>query len=66
MRRLIPVIVVVVLVLVACTSPAGGPVTTTTARHRLEDLPEWAPALKDTAERIARAAEAWRFPAQTS
>lgn len=41
-------------------------VTTTTARHRLEDLPVWKPALKDTAERIARAAEAWRFPAQTS
>lgn len=40
-------------------------VTTTTARHDLADLVRWKPALKDTARDIAKAAEAWRFPAQT-
>jgi DNA-binding IclR family transcriptional regulator len=41
-------------------------VTTTTARHCLDELLEWKPALTDTAAKIAQAAEAWRFPAQTS
>ena len=40
-------------------------ITTTTARHKLQDLVRWKPALEDTARKIAKAAEAWRFPAQT-
>lgn len=41
-------------------------ITTTTARHTLDDLVTWKPALQATAQDIAKAAEAWRFPAQKS
>lgn len=41
-------------------------VTTTTARQSLAGLTEWKPLLEDTARKIAQAAEAWRFPAQTA
>ena len=41
-------------------------VTTTTARRSLSELVDWKPALEKTARDIAQAAEAWRFPAQTS
>jgi DNA-binding IclR family transcriptional regulator len=41
-------------------------VTTTTARHTLDELVTWKPALQATANDIAKAAEAWRFPAQKS
>ena len=41
-------------------------VTTTTTRHSLDDLVDLKPALISTAREIAEAAEAWRFPAQTS
>lgn len=41
-------------------------VTTTTVRRSLDELRDWQPALKSTAREIAQAAEAWRFPAQTT
>ncbi len=41
-------------------------VTTTTARRSLDELRDWQPALESTAREIAEAAEAWRFPVQTS
>ena len=41
-------------------------VTTTTARHKLGELLDWKPALQSTANEIAKAAEAWRFPVQAS
>lgn len=44
----------------------GISITGSTQRHVLEDLEKFKPALIDTAEKIARDAEYWRFPEQTS
>ena len=35
-------------------------------RRSLDELRDWQPALESTAREIAEAAQAWRFPVQTS